>query len=419
VVNCFGIVRIAYECFRRNPAKGEIKMHSKKRLKSKRAGSSLVVVVVTIVILLLIGNGVLTLGLQGQLGAVRTSSDIAARSAADAGLTKALYEMNQWLGVGKWNDATLPEAMHEAPPNCDATFSYAVAPASLGNNFGVKCIGQSGSATRNVSATLRLRGLWDDAILAKEMIKLYSGTLVDGYDSSDPTVTDVPISIGTQSWNPDDITLQPGAVVDGEILYGVDMHLPEISAPALAEMGSSISAEGTSLTIEPSDSGTYTGIELLQESTKVKGTIYTYPSTLEVTGGDVVLHITGDVWLANSCEIVIREGSSLALYVEGDLVTGNSSSITNETKEAKNFRLYGIGGEDQKFELKAKTEWYGAVYAPDADITIKAGGDVYGSFICRNFANMNGEFVYYDAALRDAKRDDVGASFVVGRWHEE
>jgi hypothetical protein len=32
---------------------------------------------------------------------------------------------------------------------------------------------------------------------------------------------------------------------------------------------------------------------------------------------------------------------------------------------------------------------------------------------------MNGEFVYYDAALRDVKPDDVGASFTVERWQEE
>jgi hypothetical protein len=392
-------------------------MNSKKWLKSKRKGSSLAFVMSTLVILLLMGSALISLGLHGRLDSVRLSSDIAARAAVDAALTKALYEMNQRLGVANWSSGSLPEAMHEALPNCDATFGYAVA-GNFNSGFMIKCVGQSGSATRRASATFRLRGLWDDAILVKETIKLYSGTLVDGYDSSDPTVTDVPISIGTQSWNQDDITLQPGAVVDGEILYGVDVHLPEISAPALAEMGTSIYAEGTSLTIKPSDSGIYTGIELLLESTKVKGTTYTYPATLEVSGGPVVLHITGDVWLANSCEIVIKEGSSLALYVEGDLITGNSSSITNETKEAKNFRLYGIG-EDQKFELKAKSGWYGAVYAPDADITIKAKGEIYGSFICRNFENMNGEFVYYDAALRDVKPDDVGASFTVERWQEE
>jgi choice-of-anchor A domain-containing protein len=142
------------------------------------------------------------------------------------------------------------------------------------------------------------------------------------------------------------------------------------------------------------------------------------PGVLEVDGGEVVLHVTGDISLGQSCEIVIREGSSLVIYLEGDLVAGNDSSITNDSKLAKNLMLYGIG-EEQNIELKSKSAWYGAVHAPEADITVKAAADVYGSFVCSTFENMNGNFVYYDAALRDTSADDVGASFVVARWHEE
>jgi hypothetical protein len=394
-------------------------MHSKKRLKLKRAGSSLVVVVSTIVILLLIGNGVLSLGLHGQLGAVRMNSDIAARTAADAGLTKALYQMNALLEAQDWaalaqahydNDGRmlLEPVIDERLPNCDATFSYAIA-ADIASNYSVKCIGQSGSATRNVNATFRLGGLWDDAILVKETIKLFSGTLVDGYDSSDPSATDVPIKVGTESWNPDDITLQPGATVDGAILYGVNADLPEVTAPALTDTGTRIRTKGTTSTIGPEDNGIYTSIDVLMADV---------PGVLEVDGGEVVLHVTGDIRLGQSCEIVIREGSSLAIYLEGDLVAGNDSGITNDSKLAKNLMLYGIG-QEQNFELKSKTGWYGAVHAPEADVTIKAAADVYGSFVCQNFENMNGNFVYYDAALQDTSIDDVGASFVIARWHEE
>ena len=402
----------------RNPAKGEIKMHTKKRMKSKRRGSTIAIVVCMLVILLFLGRGVLSLGLHSRLGAMRSSSDITARAAADAGLTKALFQMNALLEAQDWaalapqhddddGGMLLEPVEDERLPNCDATFSYAIG-VDMASNYSVKCIGQSGRATRNVNATFRLRGLWDDAILVKETIKLYSGTLVDGYDSSDPTVTDVPINVGTQSWNPDDISLQPGATVDGAILYGVNADLPEVTAPALVDTGTRIRTKGTTSTIGPADSGVYSSISVLMANE---------PGVLEVDGGEVVLHVTGDITLGQSCEIVIREGSSLAIYLEGDLVSGNSSSITNDSKQAKNFMLYGIG-EEQNIELKSKTGWYGAVYAPEADVTIKAAADVYGSFVCNTFENMNGNFVYYDAALRDTSIDDVGASFVVARWHE-
>jgi hypothetical protein len=404
----------------RNPAKGEIKMHTKKRMKSKRKGSAIAIVVCSLVILLYLGRGVLSLGLHGRLGAMRSSSDITARAAADAGLTKALFQMNSLLKAEDWaalapghfyddDSRTLLEPVEdERLPNCDATFSYAIG-VDMASNYSVKCIGQSGRATRNVNATFQLRGLWDDAILVKETIKLFSGTLVDGYDSSDPSVKDVPIKIGTESWNPDDITLQPGATVDGAILYGVNADLPEITAPALVDTGTRIRTKGTTSTIGPADSGVYSSLSVLMAAV---------PGVLEVDGGEVVLHVTGDIQLGQSCEIVIREGSSLVIYLEGDLVAGNDSSITNDSKLAKNLMLYGIG-EEQNIELKSKSAWYGAVHAPEADITVKAAADVYGSFVCSTFENMNGNFVYYDAALRDTSVDDVGASFVVARWHEE
>jgi choice-of-anchor A domain-containing protein len=192
-------------------------------------------------------------------------------------------------------------------------------------------------------------------------------------------------------------------------LYGVDGHFPALDPPALPDMGTGIYTKSAPLTIGPENSGKYTSMDVL---------LGNEPGVLEIDGGEVVLHVTGDITLGNSCELIIKEGSSLVIYVEGDLVAGNESSVTNESKEPKNLRLYGIG-EDQDIDLKAKNEWSGAVYAPDADVSIKAGADVYGSFISTNFENMNGNFVYYDAALRDVSTTDVGACFVVDRWEEE
>jgi hypothetical protein len=117
-------------------------MNSKKWLKSKRKGSSLALVACSIVILLVMGAGLLSLGLQGQFRAVRSSSDIAARVAADAGLTKALFEMNRRLEDGTSGNSNLPEAADAALLNCDATFDYAVT-GDLAGGYTVSCTGRS------------------------------------------------------------------------------------------------------------------------------------------------------------------------------------------------------------------------------------------------------------------------------------
>jgi len=98
----------------------------KKLLQSKKRGSALPLAVVAVLILLAMGTGLLSLGLQSRIISIRTTSDIAARSAADAGLIKALFEMNEKLKVEPWNGSSLPLGTNISLPNCDAVFSYTV-----------------------------------------------------------------------------------------------------------------------------------------------------------------------------------------------------------------------------------------------------------------------------------------------------
>jgi hypothetical protein len=274
----------------------------------------------------------------------------------------------------------------------------------------------SGMAIKKVYAALRVKGLFDLGILVKETVTLHSGVLVDGYNSSDPSQADVLVQVATVSNNPGDIAVMPGATVDGEILIGVDSDFPEVDPPALAVTDTDIYTKGKTITIGPADSGQYNNINLLQQGDVNTGTVK--PGILEIAGGDVVLYVTGDIWLGNSCEITIKPDSSLTLYLDGDLVMGNSSSFNNETKIPGNLALYGTG-EDQKLEVKAKSDWYGVIYAPNADIYLKAKGDVYGAFVAKSLDNKSGGFVWYDSALRDVDLDGIGSRFAVRRWWEE
>lgn len=85
----------------------------KRLLPSNKRGSAIPLALVAVMILLAMGVGLLSLGLSGRNYSSRTASGIAARCAADAGLTKALFEMNEKLKVKPWNDSSLPEATNE------------------------------------------------------------------------------------------------------------------------------------------------------------------------------------------------------------------------------------------------------------------------------------------------------------------
>ena len=387
--------------------KGEVTMNSKKWLESKRKGSSLVLVMCTIVILLIVGAGLSSLGMHDRLRAVRSSSDIAARCAADAGLTKAVFEMNQMLKDKTWDSSNLPQVMDAMLSNCDATFSYTIT-GNPTSGYVVESIGNHGWSHKKVTATVRAKGLFDYGILAQDTITLKSGTIVDGYDSSTPGEDDVSANIATTSTDEGSIDLSSGTTVDGEVLVGVEgAYLPTITPPSLPDMGA-ITVETGTLTIGTEDSGTYTSIDMKQ------GT------TLEVGGGgEVILYVTGDIDMGQDSELIIQPGTSLVIYLDGNFYARNSTGINNTTEDSTNFVLYGTG-EEQIIDLKAQSEWYGAVYAPNADLTIRSGADVYGSFITSSFQTTGGgTYIYYDAALQDVSETDVAAYFEVDRWQEE
>ncbi|MHC4622784.1 MAG: DUF7305 domain-containing protein [Planctomycetota bacterium] len=383
----------------------------------QNSGTALPLVMVALVMLLMLGVGLLSIGLHGRIFAIRTASQITARCAADAGLAKAVFEMNEKLKIQPWSDSTLPAATDEALPYCDATYSYVVT-GSFSGGYTVESVGKSADATKRVIATLRLGGIFDWGIVVKETATLMAGTLVDGYDSSG-AAADVGVRVGTVSEDVRDIILKTGVHVDGEVLYGIDYYFPEVDPPLwLLDKAAGLSATGTTLSIGSADSGQYTNIDLQQKLMPTgPNTTATVPGILEI-GGDVTLYITGDVWLGNSCEIIIKPDSSLTMYVDGNFITGNSSGVNNQTQIPKNFLLFGTG-VDQKFELKAKEDWYGAVYAPYADVIIKAKGDSYGAFVAENFENKASGNTWYDGALSDVKLDDEGARFVIKRWYED
>ncbi|MFH1719470.1 MAG: collagen-binding domain-containing protein [Planctomycetota bacterium] len=406
-------------------------------MKSKMRGFAVPLAMVAIMMLLAMGVGLLNLGLTSRTYSARTAADIAARCAADAGLTKALFEMNEKLKTKPWSDGVLPTVMNQPLSSCDATFSYEVVPSAGG--YVVGCIGTSGYAERRIYATIELQGPFEHAILTKNSLILKSGTVVDGYNSTDPLDTDADVDIGTQSTAALSVYLNMGVTVDGSVIVGVGGNpdtvikdlgattqgkyaatsndpLPQITPPSLTVMGQTIAAKGETVTLTPDDNGQYGNISLAKGGAQ-GGAV---PGVLEVTGGDVVLYITGDIDLGQDCEIVVRDDATLTLYVDGDIHCNENSGVNSESppEEASTLKLYGTSDSTQDFDIKAKSAWTGVIYAPNADIDLYAKGDAYGSVVANTFEFKAGGKYHYDEALRNVEVDDEAVRFVVTRWHE-
>ncbi|MHC4645452.1 MAG: DUF7305 domain-containing protein [Planctomycetota bacterium] len=410
----------------------------------QKTGSVLAFVLLAIVVLTAMGAGVLSLGLGGRILAIRDSQQIQARCAADAGLTKAVFEMNRLLEARSWDPialrykfatAGLPTAADERLPSCDATLNYTVTASSTKaySEFDITSAGQSAGSVKTVYATIKVKSIFDSAILVKDRISLMPNTLVLAYNSDDPTDTDIDLKIGTTSTAADRITLGPGSVIDGDVFAGVDgdpatvigaggtvngfkfaleeeIKFPVITAPSLPNIGTSLYAKDTTVTIGPANIGVYTDITLENA---------TAPGVLQITGGDVVLHITGNITLGKDCEVVVMPGSSLTIYVEGNVNADNSMGFNNNAGDVKDFALYATGAAGtQTFNLKAKGSIFGTVYAPHVDIAMYPGTEIHGALVGNNVTFKSGAAFYYDEALQEATVFEECMGFVIKRWRE-
>ena len=142
-----------------------------------------------------------------------------------------------------------------------------------------------------------------------------------------------------------------------------------------------------------------------------------------IIAADVKLVVTGDMKMTGSAEIIVMDGASLEIYVEGDADLGgngvtNGSTGTSDPRQLKIFGTNTTAG-GQSISVKGNAALSAVVYAPNADLLISGGGSngaVYGSMV-GNTVEFNGNVEFHwPIELADESIDD--GSFTVDDWVE-
>ncbi|MHC4629264.1 MAG: hypothetical protein ACYTDV_19975, partial [Planctomycetota bacterium] len=111
--------------------------------RANRKGFALSFAVVMVLILSFVGFGILRLGTENRMRSVRTTSEISARAAADAGLTRALFELNKNLEVG-WAASNIVSPVSEVFPNVNTSYTYTISAITNNSEYEITSTGQSG-----------------------------------------------------------------------------------------------------------------------------------------------------------------------------------------------------------------------------------------------------------------------------------
>ena len=292
-------------------------------------------------------------------------------------------------------------------------------------------------------------------------MELKAGTTVDGRDSryamDDPYQQTVAVQIGTASTAPDSMILYNGVYIDGDVLVGFggnvatvikdqgatvtgykgsldeNPEFPPVTPPLQSDTfkyydkSISIPKKGDpNLYIDKSWNGRYTMIDLNN-----KGQEDRKERLIVKSGNDVVLHLTNtgtgeakaSIVLGVGCDIIVEKGATLNLYVDGNIKSGTNSGFNN-LGTPPDLKLWGLAQDplppdaQQDWQLNAKSEYFGQVYAPEATVQVNNSGDLYGAFTAYSFKINNSGNLYYDGALRNVNPNDPGVRFVLKRWGE-
>ncbi len=375
------------------------------------------------IFLFVIGVGLLCIGFNRHMAAIRANRQLAARDAADYGLTKAVYGMNKKLRLGSWSDTNLPAQANTPLPGADASYGYVVN-GDMWNGYSARATGTCGSAHRTINCNFRIRGPFENAILTRSSMVLINNSIVDwfNYDEDDDS-----LKIGTTSSAPDSVVLKSGVTINGDFVVGEgakpidviddqgatingivypgaadnDVMLPQVPDPlASADSSGSIQIPTTLTT-----SGKYDNIRLLNGEAL----------TIE---GDVELYVTGDVTLDNSARIDIDPNAHLTIYLAGSLDGKNSSGFNNSTQQPPRLKLYGLE-TCNSIIIKNSAKFYGIIYAPTATVDMHNGAEIYGAVVADSYIQRNSATFYYDASLRDVGLGDDFIRFVPTHWREQ
>ena len=399
--------------------------------------------ILMITIIALVGLALLRLGLDSRVFAARTTSGLTARGAADAGIIKALVEMQNNLVEAKAGGPTVRKdeielaAEVDIPlPSSGAKYSYSVGPYVSGQGFTITSTGYYAGQTKTVKARIGFRSLLF-GIGVKNTVDVKLGTTFTN------TPPEAEMTVHTNSTESNQILLKMGVVIPGDVAIGLGGDLDEVifTKKDTVIMGDTYQSEPIDFPLPEPPVGLSAGIVefvepdpitepdvdpyfLINSSGVFTSLTIDIGDTLYISSFDpenyplVEVYIEGDTRLHNNASLIVAAGTIAHIYLGGNLISDNGSDIYNENLSAATLTLYGLEG-CTVIDLKAKSDFYGYIYAPNAEIILFNSGDFYGAITGDSFAMKNSGVFNYVAEIADSVFIDKNFDFKIVSWWEE
>lgn len=134
--------------------------------------------------------------------------------------------------------------------------------------------------------------------------------------------------------------------------------------------------------------------------------------------GNATLIVNRTIDLSGLSSVIIAEGASLKLFMNGERASIAGNGIVNKTGNALNFQYWGTSN-NKRIQISGNAGFVGTIYALEADLQLGGGGsdiiDFVGAGVAGNIT-MNGHYrFHYDENL---KKEGPKRRWVASSWNE-
>lgn len=362
-------------------------------------GAALIIAMLVMAVLLLAGTTFLTISSTENQIALNERVSAQAFLLAEAGLHKAIAQLNASLSYSGETKTSLG----------DGSFTTTVATVAGCTATSARDVTVTGSVpVAGGQAQVQVRAILDQisypfrwaAFAAGDDLSLGKNSSVDSFDSNFGTynASTNKGSAGDIGAN-DDVDLDSLVEIWGDVSAGDDIDAGSATVHGTQTEDAAIQSFPTvtpattpllPLTIGnnqtfPLAAGTYyfTSINIGNNS------------TITTSGGTVTIVVTGDVDIGNSVTLGAHPGTNLQIVTKSD------------------------GSGTKKFEAGNSFVFYGSLYGKDTNIKLGNDAVIYGSMIGRKIDTGNNAKFHYDQAMSDLTVCTNGKYIVkLGTWRE-
>jgi hypothetical protein len=416
--------------------------------REKEQGSILVISTLIMTLLLIMAVPFLfQLSTENRLSE-KSYRSLAAVSLAEAGVERAIWELNHgdistWSGDSSLRTMAI-SSFQAAGENVIGDIEIKVTDPE-GENPMVEASGTVAHiGSEEITGTIRvvLNGvpdmtkIFDFGVFGDDGVELESQAWIDSYDSRLGAYGGANLGengdTGTNATHIGCIYLYSNARVYGDVISGPGSdplevivsranglvtgeslaltspkEMPSVPPPEGLPFRGSFSLDGDS-TAAIIESGEYTSF-MTDNNSKVTIT------------EDVTLYITGDFSMLSNSQLEIAEGVNASIYLGGTFIQNSNTQINNLSQDPTKLMVFGTDSFNGEMEWNSNTDFYGAIYVPKAEIDYNSNADCYGSVAGRLLDLDSNSRIHYDEALSDLKFDlgngEISA-YAVRSWQQ-